>query len=523
MAATTRTHIRLEPRPHERDLEAGFGAMVHDPVWFLARQWQMGEHQGENATSPTWVGYELSSRAIAAADPRFDPTIIPAESIVESEIDDWWTLGRRVRIGRRFADRPAITSDRSLQFVNPPPPYERFHSQPDGLLIWRKRAILGLDDDAFGAPIPADSTPAWDAAHLLYQQTEQSAFVAGDRPLIVQRHRGGRLDWHSIDAGTSGTPGPAVLDAREAIPTALSYPGAPNTRWWQIENSEVDLGGYVPDTAHTPTAILTELIFSHSDDWFLTPVMGQAGRIVAIASFDVRDSFGRIYRSLELDAGQPRWPGLQPPADWTLFKVDAATPGDDGLAPEDLVLWHVAELPLESAPIERVQFGIDEESNLLWAVERTVDGREVESRPADLPDSPRFNEGKPSGDAREPRIYAYVPAQGIVPRWHPYTLNDEGDGGSRRLVQRRLADLTRQKPALMPAPEAAVLQADGTGLHHSVAPSAVPSNGLEVERRWMLARDMNGRPVLWIQRQRRSSLSPPARRLRFDVIEEANE
>jgi hypothetical protein len=32
-----------------------------------------------------------------------------------------------------------------------------------------------------------------------------------------------------------------------------------------------------------------------------------------------------------------------------------------------------------------------------------------------------------------------------------------------------------------------------------------------------------GQPVLWIQRQRRSLLSPPARRLRFDVMEEANE
>jgi hypothetical protein len=522
MAFMTPTHIRLEPRPHERDLQAGFAAAVQDPVWFLARQWQMGEHQGENATSPTWVGCGLASRTITAADPRFDPTVVPAEAIVESETDDWWTMGRRVRIGRRFTDDPAIAGNETLLFFNPPPPYERFAGEPDGLMIWHDRASLQLEDVAFGTEIPPDSTPAWDGAHLLYQQNEESAFTAGQRRLIVQRHRGGRLDWHSVDATTLAELAAPVPEAREALPTALSYPGAPNTRWWQIENGEVDLGGYAPDTAHTPTAILTELIFSHSDDWFLFPVLGRAGRVVSIASMEVRDAFGRTYGSLELDAdGKPLWQGLQPPPEWTLFKVDGLTPDDDGLAAEDLVLWHVAELPLESAPLERVQFGLDEESNLLWAVERTVDGREVESRKIELPDSPKFNDGKPSGDARE-REYAYVPGQGIVPHWHPYTLNDDVEGGPRRLVQRRLADLTRQKPTPMPAPEAKVLEADPPDPHHTIAPLAVPSNGIEVVRRWVLARDMNGEPVLWIQRDRRSLLSPPARRLRFDVMEEAN-
>lgn len=75
----------------------------------------------------------------------------------------------------------------------------------------------------------------------------------------------------------------------------------------------------------------------------------------------------------------------------------------------------------------------------------------------------------------------------------------------------------------MPAPEAEVLRAAAPGESHQIAPLGVPSNGIEVERRWKLARDMNGQPVLWIQRERRSLLSPPARRLRFDVMEEANQ
>ena len=205
--------------------------------------------------------------------------------------------------------------------------------------------------------------PAWDSAHLLYQQSEQTAFTADQQRLIVQRHRGGRLDWYSVDATTLAEQAAPESEAREAIPTALSYPGAPNSRWWQIENAEVDLGGYAPDSAHTPTALLTELIFSHSDDWFLFPVLAQAGRVVAIESMEVRDAFGRTYGSTESDEeGNLLWQGLQPPRNWTLFKVDGPKSEDVGLSAADLILWHVAELPLESTPIERVQFGLDEAS-----------------------------------------------------------------------------------------------------------------------------------------------------------------
>ena len=521
MATNFATYTRLEPRPHERNLEAGFEAAIHDPVWFLGRQWQMGEHQGENASSPIWIKYNLRSRAITSIDPRFDPTIMPAEAIVESEIDDWWTMGRRVRIGKRLAvAHPELKEQSNLLFVAPQPPYEHFQGQVDGRAVWRKRPP-GIGDDDFGEEIPADSTPAWIDEEMLYQQSAENAFVAADQRLVVQRHRGGRMDWHSVDAVPRAEGADATIEACEAIPTQLQYPGAPANRWWQIEDAEVDLGGYAPDSAHTSTALLTELIFSHSDDWFLFPVSSKtghrAGHVVAIASIQVQDAFGRSYGSEETNAvGETLWQGLQAPQDWTLFKVDGVADGDPGLAAQELILWHVAELPLESGALERVQFGLDEESNLLWAVERTVEGREVESWVVALPDDeahPRFNNGKPAGDARRAKEYAYVPAQGIVPFWHPYEISEVD--GKRRLVQRGLVDLSRQKPAAMPAPQAEILQSK------SILPLTIPSNGMELERRWQLARDMKGTPVLWIQRQRRTLLSPPARRLRFDVMEEA--
>lgn len=303
----------------------------------------------------------------------------------------------------------------------------------------------------------------------------------------------------------------------DAIPTPLQYPGAPNSRWWEFENSDVDIGGYVPDSAHTPTALLTDLIFSHSDDWFLFPILAKAGHVFTLEKLSVLDAFGRTYDSTKKEADTFIYPGLQPPKQWTLFAVN-------GLNSNDLVLWHVAELPLESRPIEKVQFGFDEQSNLLWAVERILDGRDVQSGADEIPDKKdvKFNTGTPTGNVMPDHQieYAYVPALGIAPFWHPYEIDEHDE--IRELVQRSLADYSLQKPKKMPLPEAKVLQWDSPHTPHSINPLAIPSNGIELERRWQLARDMKGHPVLWIQRKRSTLLAPPARLLRFDVMETAN-
>ena len=518
MANNFTQYARLEPRPSEQDWESGFTAAIHDPVWFLGRQWQLGEYQGENASSPIWIDYTLRKQRCA----------LPIRASTRRLCRLRRSLNRRSMIGGRWgggcvsAEKSPLptlpcSNNPTLCFHNPPPPYEQFHGQLDGWLVWCARVDLGVDDADFGALIPADSSPAWNSEQLHYQQDADDAFTAGSHSLQVTAHRGGRLDWYNVGAESAEAVPEVESEQRQAVPTALHYPGAPASRWWQIEDAEVDFGGYAPDSAHTATALLTNLIFSHGDDWFLFPVAARGGHVVSMDALVVWDVFGRNYRSSDIDqAGQRRWPGLQPPDDWTLFQVN-------GLPSNALLLWHVAELPLESLPIERVQFGLDEEANLLWAVERIVDGREVASRRTSQPDADghlRFNEGLPSGDTRDAGELAYVPGEGAAPFWHPYEI-DEVDG-VRRLVQRRLVDFSRQKPLPLPQPQSELLQPVGGHLHR-LAPLAIPSNGIEVERRWQLARDMQGQPVLWLQRQRVPLLSSPARRLRFDVMAVANQ
>jgi hypothetical protein len=49
--------LRLTPDAYTSDLERGWSAELADPAWMLGRQWQMGEHQGEDASSPTTVTF----------------------------------------------------------------------------------------------------------------------------------------------------------------------------------------------------------------------------------------------------------------------------------------------------------------------------------------------------------------------------------------------------------------------------------------------------------------------------------
>jgi hypothetical protein len=48
------TWSRLEPLPYNEDLTDGLQAQIADPLWMMARQWQFGEFQGEDAGSPIW-------------------------------------------------------------------------------------------------------------------------------------------------------------------------------------------------------------------------------------------------------------------------------------------------------------------------------------------------------------------------------------------------------------------------------------------------------------------------------------
>jgi len=96
-------HVRLEavvaPR-HPGTVREALRAAVHDPAWFLGRQWQRGEHDGMDAAFPALVHASVVEPPITGRSPapEDDPRVTPPEAVIESEVDQWWTIGRRARI-----------------------------------------------------------------------------------------------------------------------------------------------------------------------------------------------------------------------------------------------------------------------------------------------------------------------------------------------------------------------------------------------------------------------------------------
>lgn len=490
-----------------RDWPDAAAGTIHDPLWMLTRQWQVGEFQGENAASPVKAVLTTTTRVISAADGPSDMRDLPPEVLVESEDDGWWTLGRRLQHGRLIAEHLGLKSTDSRWLIaSVPPPYDQVSPAWDGLAMWRSTDLT--IPAAVRPPVPEEPKSAWVAEQLVYDK--ESAFTADGAILHVRRHLGGRMDWYSVDADLVGD-APAPEEQSPVIPVAMEYPGMPRTGVWEIEDVKTDIAGLAPDSAHTATAMVMALFFAHRDEWFDVPVPGEAGSIVRIVNIAVTDSFGETYIGGVDREGTPHGPlGLRHPEqlvataagdlEWGVFRTV-------GLAAGELILWQTAERPVEGSVVERVQFGVDDQSDVVWAVERRIAEREPQPAP---PVKAESIVPLPPGDLAVAQAYHYVPGSGGAAHWIPYTMSSTGP---RMLRQRRLLDLTRYPAPLFPEAEADVLSGHGK----SIAESVIPLGGLEVERRWMLARSATGAPLLWIQRRRAPLMSAPARTLRFDI------
>src|SRR5206468_171519 len=83
---------QLEPRNQSPDMQDGLQARVHDPLWLLARQWQIGEFKAHNAGSPVGAQLQMESSpitryrpgpvSVAARVEDYSSAAVPLETLV---------------------------------------------------------------------------------------------------------------------------------------------------------------------------------------------------------------------------------------------------------------------------------------------------------------------------------------------------------------------------------------------------------------------------------------------------------
>ena len=373
-----------------------------------------------------------------AARPRPGDRARPRRSSSPSR-GDWWTPGRRVRHrprrrgrGRRPRRRRCPTR---LALAGLPVPYDALNGTgPDGRALWQRRARprpgRGVVRPARPAAPRAGRPVGPGRARLLARRSPPATATLDRHP--ARRRRPGLVPRRRHAARRARPP---RRRRSGSLPGRLRYPSAPLPRWWQIEDAQVSIGGQAPDraalrhtAAHRPDREpLRRLVHLHP---------ARPRRAGHHARRGHRD---RLLRR-QLAAHRARRTGAcSPPPGWTRARS---------------CVWATARTPLAGPVLDEVVIGIDEDANLVWAVEQVVAGRDARRHPDPAP-PPRPVQREP---AAQP-TFSYLPMTPIPRYWHPYVIEDGRRpapvraGAGRRPVRAdaRAAAAAGQRPARRPA------------------------------------------------------------------------
>ena len=563
MASIT-SWTRLEPRVRRDEPSAGLEARVRDPLWMLARQWQVGEFTAEDAGSPLQVRVRVERAPLtryfagalqtpAAPGEPYDPIRLPLEVLVERE---------EARMDARLSCEGGLHFLRLLeargvgQYRTAYVQQYRLSSPPDGtpladetvrvLRISTGRvpdgARLAADLRAAGGGLPeappiedadrervldaarawlawldglvssSSSNRAWNAERMEYSFAVAAPSADGERLLAAAEYSQGDLDWYAFNQRPGSSLGANEDSAarqevvRTTIPTPVSYRGMPVSRWWEFEDGQVNLGSVDAGPNDLLRLLLLGFALDYGNDWFLAPVVLPAGAVYRILSLIVTDSFGE--RTLVRPYTQIESSGAR----WRMFCLSSdaeSNAGDESL----LFLPPSLPTPLRGDPIEEVRLLRDEVANLAWAVERLVE--DVGGRPVDRFEEYQRARREPVPAAATSGETRYRLATSVPDYWLPLVpTRIDAAQPDIRLVRGRVL-LEGAASAVTPAPLGRLLE---PGRPLGIFEEEVPRAGAHLVRRYEYARWADGSGHLWIGRRKSAGRGEGASGLRFDIL-----
>ena len=527
-----------------------------DPLWSLARQWQVGEFHGEDAASPILVTATIAHTPLTAFAPgrgdgkedaldRADADC-PLEVLVEQEsteddirlpLEQGWVLlhslveagapsqildglrrafpaslpeddgfdplgrGQLEILARRSIDGAALAAELGADPNALPDLLDRIGVSRD-----RRTAISRIFTGWLNGVQDAVRTPStsscWREKSLEYQFRVSAPLGESETALDASEYRGGSLDWYHFRR----TPGAKPLGAEgkpnrktiTLLPTPLRFHGMPAPRFWQIEDDTVSFG----DLAAAPEDLVRSVVGAfaavYNNDWLSVPCVLPSGSIARIERIVVHDDYGKSHeiRATAVNDGPDRV--------WRFFEIE----GDDGPdAPQrgdrrnPLMLLAPALADVEEGPaLERIDFLRDQAANLAWAIERKALG--AAGRPIDRDAlSPRPEETQ---TVEEWSYRAYSP---VKANWIPLTPVRLEQGASAQTHLRRsrmgLAPPGGRLTDLLPLGR--ILDASAPLRIHE---EAIADAGLRVDRRYQRTRGADGRLHVWIGRRVRLGAWP---------------
>jgi hypothetical protein len=614
------TWSKVEPMATNDDVTESLQARIADPLWMLARQWQFNELQGEDAGSPIGAALKMTGLPLATllhptgavADVTLPAPFAPVEALVEHEqvlpvhpklnAQAGQQLMRMLRaatlaatvgdlvahypaalaapddpvadnagfvwnalLDQRAVDALALAGDIKA-LAGGRPALEAF-SATLGVGAARTQAwcdvverwMLWLADLALDGTAPGASA-YWQPSRLEYKFALGAQGVGAPVRLNADEYTDGRLDWHTYTLGAAPNvpPGPSaafdVTPKRPPLPTTARYSGMPADRYWEFEDGRVNFGMAGAAKSDLARLAVLEYALVFGNDWFVLPLTLPTNALYRVASFSVRDNFG-----IDLPI---------PPAGFDLYEM-TVEPGAPIASLANALYLCPALDTLEGPPLEHVMMMRDEMANLVWGIEKRVQGssgepidRKFESTRLSTTQSLRPAAGQPLVDGgallqyrlQTPVAANWVPflpvrkegatpanwaiqlQRAVVTHYYQVTqarLDDPRNASYKAFIERLRAndfvETTAEQGApdnrlqgFMFHPRGQLLRLDPnagvTADYLRLEEEEVPRDGIEIKRAFNYARDADGRALLWIGRSKTTGRGEGASGLKFDVV-----
>lgn len=552
---------RLEPVSASGDPRPGLESRVHDPVWLLARQWQLGEFAGEDAGTPLTVRVVTNTTKIdrwADASGTVRPLDHENIELLEPSVEREPVLptergpGVRARIETAAAlmawlddeslggFRPAFVQNCAVSFDEPlaHPGGEQAALDPEWLRMKRLfggRPLPDAEKIANALEVSAPVLPAWlvpaddderDAltglltTWLAAYRREVSPLAGGADSWVDSRleysfsvgvgalafnapsHRGAEIEWHSFDLAAK----PLAFEDGE--------PPAPpvERKVHALLATPLRYPGMPADRLWEMEDAQVNLGLVESEPWDLARLLVAEfaltyGNDWLVVPIDVYyGSLTTVESVLYTTAFGERFVAkptaeVSPDGHWQMF-TNAVS---GGVASKGILLPPGAVAVQDGPPIEDVLFLRDEMANLCWAVERRVQGPSGFARDrARERDDPAPMGAGPVATAQ----LDYLLQTGVPARWIPYLPRSSGYRAVE-LVQGAMPDANGAPVR----PLGRLLNGDGI---RRLADAEIPREGINVLRRPSVTRRADGSYLRWIARRVNVGRGEGASQLAFD-------
>lgn len=549
---------RLMPNPVSIDYERNLRAEIHDPLWLLARQWQMGEFKGEDAGSPAFARVESSQTQ--ATSLRLDTSVIaepydykkmPLEVVAEREgvqvnthirvqagfyfqkllkirglgqhlplfvenyplpmldLPTWDSAGKTLLTGTlgKVADGFLITQDLKNQkrlenwISSKPtlsPAVAALLSVAQDLDKWLARTYPAIATSGESA-----KPRAWKQEQLAYNLSFELRDTGTNKTVQLKsdNYTDGQLDWQDFNwSGESILPN-AVTKAETFIPTAVRYQGMPRPRLWEMEEGRVNFGSISTAPNNVLAMAFAEFGLAYSNDWFWIPMPLKINTLCRINGLEITNVFGdkMVYAPQPTNATDPL----------SIFSLYQLFDTDKNAVQPILYLPPTITKVQEAEPLERVYFLRDELSNLAWAVETIVPSA------AQVGIEMKINTPESNEPTETDAGLVYKLGNIIPENWVPFLPVRIRKNG-------QLTNQTRLQRAQMPdglLPKGQILQ--DTKLREKpyfIREEEVGRAGILVERTWQRTRWLNGKTYTWIGRRKTTGRIEDSSALRWDWV-----